>query len=140
MLLEAPRILSGEPILSSPLDLDSFPFAFVVYFGETSQLAGQPQAPEEQPITGAYSRMDMGHLPIAEEVPTGDFPLSADRIKSVQENLSECQKFLAVSILVYRVLIGAIDWLVDVLHCMLELAKYDAAMSQELEKSKTEEA
>ena len=83
MLLEAPRILSGEPILSSPLDLDSFPFAFVVYFGETSRLAGQPQAPEEQPIMGADAESDVARLPIAEEVPAEDFPLSADRIKLI---------------------------------------------------------
>ena len=60
-------------------------------------------------MTIADSGMGMGHLPVAEEAPLKDFPLSADRVRSAQEDLSKCQKFLLVSIVAYRVLICAID-------------------------------
>lgn len=90
LLLEGPKILPCEPKLTSSLHFDSFPFAFVTCLDRAIGTEDQPSAPEEQQITGAESGMDMGHLPIAEEVPVENFPLSTDKIKSAQEKLSEC--------------------------------------------------
>jgi len=90
LLLEGPKILPGKRTLISSLYFNSFPFAFFVCLDEAFGSADQPSVTEEQPMMSADSEMEMGRLPVAEEAPSKGFMLSADWVKSAQENLSEC--------------------------------------------------
>ena len=92
------KILSGEPILPPPLDLYCFPSASLVHLDEALGPTDQPQAPKEQQTASAETDIVMTHLPTVEEVPAQEFQLSVDKIRSIQENMAECQMFLSVSI------------------------------------------
>ena len=83
LLLEGPKILPGKRTLISSLYVDSFPFAFFVCLDEAFGSTDQPSVTEEQPMMSADSEMEMGRLPVVEEAPLKDFPLSTDRVRLV---------------------------------------------------------
>jgi len=100
--LEGPEIPTGEPILPPPIDFSRFPIARFLHLDETAGSAPQRPMTEEQEVADAVAKKEVVPLLTGEDSSSAIFaqglPLTGDKIKLVQQNMAECQKFLSVSI------------------------------------------
>ena len=85
-----------------PVDCCQFPIARFLHLDETTGPSPQHTLAEEREVVETGAEREVAPLSMGEDsssgVPTQGLPLTGDRIKLVQQNMAECQKFLSVSI------------------------------------------